>query len=145
MAGGDWKGGLARAAAAARALGIEEHVRFLGWVDDADLPKLYRGARAMIMASTEETFGRSVTEAMACGCPCVLQDLPVLREVTAGNAVFCDFADPLAASSAIDSLCRDDALAGRLRSAGLRRAAQFSFRHLAHERLSAIVAVLRRR
>lgn len=142
MAGGDWRGGRDRAAAVARALGIEANVKFLGWVADASLPALYRGARATIVSSAEETFGRSVTEAMACGCPCVLQDLPVLREVTAGNALFCDFASGPAAGRALQSICTDDALAARLRGAGLLRAADFSFQQLARERVGAILAAV---
>lgn len=142
LAGGDWSGGRARAEAAARALGVVSAVRFLGWVDDAVLPALYRGARAQVLASSEETFGRSVTEAMACGCPCVLQDLPVLREVTAGAALFTDFAATAAAGATLERICADDDLALRLRTAGLRRAADFSFEKLARERMAAILEMV---
>jgi len=145
LVGGDWAGGRARAEAAARALGVARDVRFRGWVDDAALPALYRGARAHMLATSEETFGRSVAEAMACGCPCVLQDLPVLREVTGGAALFCDFTDTPAASAALEKICTDDALAARLRVEGLRRAADFSFERLARERMAAILEVLKTR
>lgn len=141
--GGDWEGGRARAEAAARALGVERDVRFLGWVDDAALPALYRGARAHVLASNEETFGRSVVEAMACGCPCLVHDLPVMREVTGGAARFCDFADSAAAGAALEEISTDDALAARLRADGLRRAADFSFEKLARERVAAIREALR--
>ena len=141
--GGDWEGGSGRAQAAARLLGVEGDTRWLGWVDDAALPALYRGARAHVLSTGEETFGRSVTEAMACGCPCVLQDLPVLREVTNGTAVFTDFADSAAAGAALDEVCTDDVLAARLRADGLQRAEAFSFEKLARERVAAIVETLR--
>lgn len=142
LVGGDWVGGRARAEAAARALGVERDTRFLGWVDDAVLPALYRGARAHVLSTEEETFGRSVTEAMACGCPCVLQELPVLREVTAGAAVFVDFTDATAAGEALRRVCADDAVAARLRADGLRRAAAFSFETLARERIAAVLKLL---
>lgn len=143
LIGGDWEGGRARAEAAARSLGIERDTRFLGWVDDAALPALYRGARALVLSTSEETFGRSVTEAMACGCPCVLQDLPVLREVTDGAALFTDFCDAAAAGAALEKICSDDALAARLRAEGLRRAEVFSFEKLARERMAAILETLK--
>ncbi|MBI5769147.1 MAG: glycosyltransferase family 4 protein [Verrucomicrobia bacterium] len=143
LAGGDWDGGRARAETVARALGLERDVRFLGWVDDAALPALYRGARAHVLATSEETFGRSVAEAMACGCPCVVQDLPVLREVTEGAALFCDFAESGPAGAALERICTDDALAARLRAAGVRRAAGFTFEKLARERIDALRAVVR--
>ncbi len=139
LAGGDWEGGRARAEAEARRLGIEADTRFVGWVADADLPALYRGARALVAATAEETFGRFVTEALACGCPCVLQDLPVLREVAGAAARFVDFADPVAAGEALRALCTDDALAARLRAEGLERARQFSYERLVRERLAAIL------
>jgi glycosyltransferase involved in cell wall biosynthesis len=142
LVGGDWEGGGGRAKAAAHALGIKDNVRFLGWVNDEQLPALYRGARAYILSTAEETFGRSVVEAMACGCPCVLQDLPVLREVTSDGALFTQFTDTNAAAEALRRVCTDDELAGHLRAMGLRRAAAFSFEKLANERMAAIIAAI---
>ena len=55
----------------ARRRGVAEHVRFLGHVDDGDLPKLYRLARAFAMPSTGEGFGIAFLEAMASGVPAV--------------------------------------------------------------------------
>ncbi len=142
LVGGNWEGGLTRARTVAHSLGIEPQVRFLGWVNDAELPALYRGARAHVLSTAEETFGRSVSEAMACGCPCVLQDLPVLREVTDGAALFTDFEDTRAAAAALRRICTDDSLVERLRAEGLRRASSFSFENLARERLDGIMRAL---
>lgn len=142
LVGGDWAGGRTEAERVARGAGVERDVRFLGWVDDAVLPAIYRGARAHVLATREETFGRSVTEAMACGCPCVLQDLPVLREVAEGAAVWVDFGDAAAAGAAVERVCADDLHAERLRQAGLARAAAFSFEQLARERVTSILEVL---
>lgn len=142
LVGGDWGGGRGRAEARARELGLAGDTRFLGWVDDAALPMLYRGARAYVLSTAEETFGRSVTEAMACGCPCVLQDLPVLREVTGEGALFVDYTDEAAAADALRRICTDDALAARLRAEGQRRAADFSYAQLAQERITGILEAL---
>ena len=143
LVGGDWEGGRARAQACAQQLGVTADTRFLGWIDDAALPALYCGARAHVLPTAEETFGKSVTEAMACGCPCVLQDLPVLREVAAGAALFVDFTDPAAAGEALRRICTDDGLAAELRAAGLKRATEFSYARLARERMTAILAKLK--
>ncbi len=143
LVGGDWEGGRARAETRAQQLGVATDTRFLGWVNDAALPALYRGARAHVLPTAEETFGKSVTEAMACGCPCVLQDLPVLREVAEGAALFVDFADPTAAGEALRRICTDDGLATELRAVGLKRAAEFSYARLARERVRAILEMLK--
>lgn len=136
--GGDWHGGLARAQQAARRLGVGRDARFVGWVADAELPAVYRGARAHVMATEEETFGRSAAEAMACGCPNVLNDLPVLREVAGDAAVYSDFADAAAAGAALRRVLTDAATRAALASAGVARAAMFSFEKLARERIAAI-------
>ena len=143
--GGDWDGGRARAEDVARALQVQRDVRFLGWVPDSELPALYRGARAYVLSTSEETFGRSVAEAMACGCPCVLQDLPVLREVTAQAAIFVDFANAQAAGAALGRVCVDDQAIAPFRESGPRRAAKYSFQRLAKERIRAIAEALRSR
>jgi glycosyltransferase involved in cell wall biosynthesis len=143
LVGGDWSGERARAEALVQRLGLESNVHFLGWVDDETLPALYRGGRAHVLSTAEETFGRTVLEAMACGCPCVLQDLPVLREVTDGSALFVDFTNQTAAGAALTRICTDDALTRSLREKGMRRSRDFSFARLAKERIEAILKMLR--
>jgi alpha-1,3-rhamnosyl/mannosyltransferase len=142
LVGGDWQGGRARAEAAARALDVAADVRFPGWVDDAVLPAIFRGARAQLLATSEETFGRSLAEGMACGCPAVAQDLAVLREVAGEAAVYTDFTDTTAAAAALTAVCTDDCLVARLRAAGVARAAEFSYARLARERVVAGLAML---
>ena len=78
-------------------------------MDDAVLPSLYRGAHAHVLSTSQESFGRSVLEAMACGCPSVVQDLPVLREVAGECALYVDFADTRLASGALERICADGA------------------------------------
>lgn len=60
-------------------LEIRDRVRFIGSVNESDLPKLLRSASAYVSAS--EIDGTSVTmlQAMACGVPCVVSDLPQNR------------------------------------------------------------------
>ena len=57
-------------------LGLESRVRFIGRVDEAELPALLRGAELYVTAS--ETDGTSVTllQAMACGVSVVASDNP---------------------------------------------------------------------
>ena len=56
-----------------------------GWVEQAELAELYRGAAALVLPSRFEGFGIPVLEAMASGTPVVLSREPALREV-AGDA-----------------------------------------------------------
>ena len=145
LVGGEWGGGRARARALALELGIERSVRFLGWVDDAELPVLYRGARVHLLSSEEETFGRSVLEAMACGCPNLIQDLPVFHEVAGDSAAYVDFTDRAKAAESLLRVCTDDTYVRELAEAGLIQAGQFGFARLAQERVAGILEALKQR
>jgi glycosyltransferase involved in cell wall biosynthesis len=138
MAGGDWLNGLNAAQAQAKSLGVESDVKFLGWIDDRWVAPLYRHAAAFCLASREETFGRCVIEAMSCGAPCVVNDIPVMHEVTEEQALLVDFHNANAVAGALQNISTDDALVARLRDSGLARARQFTFERLATERIMAI-------
>ena len=138
MVGGNWGAGAAEAKAVAEKLGISKDVRFLGWVKDGWLPALYRQCGAFCLASKEETFGRSVIEAMACGAPCVVNDIPIMREVTAGHAVITDFRDGAGAAQDLRRIIEDSDLRDRISADGISRAAEFDFRRAASERIAAI-------
>lgn len=60
--------------AEAKALGIAERVRFLGFVNQSQLPSVYRSADLFVCPSEYEPFGVVVNEAMLCGCPVVVSD-----------------------------------------------------------------------
>jgi glycosyltransferase involved in cell wall biosynthesis len=58
----------------AAALGVAERVRFLGFVNQTQLPSIYTGADLMVLPSLYEAFGVVVNEAMLCGCPVIVSD-----------------------------------------------------------------------
>jgi alpha-1,3-rhamnosyl/mannosyltransferase len=65
----------------------------LGYVDDAALPPLMTGAAALVYPSLYEGFGLPPLEAVACGTPALVSDLPAVREATAGSAVLLPVGD----------------------------------------------------
>ena len=65
--------------------GVESSVRFLDFVDDHDLPALYKKALCFALPSLYEGFGLPVLEAMAYSCPVVISNVSSLPEI-AGNA-----------------------------------------------------------
>src|SRR3989344_1127250 len=73
-----------------RRLGIEQRVISLGFVTRKDLPAIYSGASLYIQPSLLEGFGLTVLEAMSCGCPVIVSDIPVFRELFSIGAAFMD-------------------------------------------------------
>lgn len=82
-------------------LGLEEYVRFLGYVPHEDLPPLYSGAVAGALVSLYEGFGLPVLESLACGTPMLVSNVSSLPEV-GGDAVLA--VAPLDVEAIADSL-----------------------------------------
>lgn len=92
-----------------------------GYVEKADLARLYREAACLVVPSRYEGFGLPVLEAMASGTPVVAAPDTALVEVAGDAAVYADTDDlPGAILRALER--RDE-----LRAAGLARASQFSW------------------
>src|SRR5439155_16692891 len=58
----------------AASLGVASRVRFLGFVNQSQLPAVYASADLMVLPSDYEPFAVVVNEAMCCGCPVIASD-----------------------------------------------------------------------
>jgi L-malate glycosyltransferase len=63
-----------------REAGVSDRVNFVGQVSYADLPDYYRSADVYLSASHSDGTSISLLEAMACGCPVLVSDIPGNRE-----------------------------------------------------------------
>lgn len=113
-------------------LGLEGRVTFTGFVDDADLPALYRMATVFVYPALYEGFGLPVLEAMACGVPVVASNVSSLPEVTGPDAaLLVDPHDVESIAAALRRLLDEADLRQTLRQRGLARAAAFSWQRTA--------------
>jgi glycosyltransferase involved in cell wall biosynthesis len=110
----------------------------MGWVDAKWLAPLYRHALAYVLPSREETFGRTITEALSCGTPCLLNDIPIAHEITGGHAVIIDFHNRALVTATLRRLLEEPASREQLRIRGLEQAKKFSFERMAVERVGAV-------
>ena len=127
--------------ATVRSLGLEDAVRFTGFVDDADLPAVYSGAALFVFPSLREGFGLPLLEAMACGVPVVTSNISSMPEVAGDAAMLVDPRDADGLAAAIARVLRDEALRDRLREAGIARSRQFSWEATARRTLDAYASV----
>lgn len=107
--------------------GPPDGLRPLGYVDDGDLPGLYRGASAFVLPSRYEGFGLTCIEAMACGTPVVASNRAALPETCGDAALLVDPDDHAALAAAVISAATDQGVGERMRIAGLRRASRFTW------------------
>ena len=107
--------------------GVLGDVRFLDWVSAPELEGLYALAAAFVFPSLYEGFGLPVLEAMRRGVPVACADRSSLPEVAGNAALRFDPEDPRAITVAMQRLLTDPAEADRLRAAGRKQAARFTW------------------
>jgi glycosyltransferase involved in cell wall biosynthesis len=114
-------------------LGIEQHVRFLGFLPQDDLALYYAAATVVIYPSLYEGFGFPPLEAMSVGTPVITSNVSSLPEVVGNAALTVSPQDVTELANAILRLASDPALQAELRSRGLIQAQQFSWQRAASE------------
>lgn len=128
--------GSAEVRAAIAQLGLQERVRLLGYVPEADLPALYQGAALFALPSHYEGFGFPLLEAMASGVVALAADNSSLRELAAHPMLLCG-ETPAVWASKMEQLLSNHSLQREMRARGRKRAREFSWKKTA-EQLRAI-------
>jgi hypothetical protein len=72
----------------------------------------------------------------------LVNDIPIMHEVTAGHALVINYHDAAAVSGALRKLVTDEAFTTRVRASGLARVREFTFEKLTSERITAIRSLL---
>lgn len=116
---------------------LTEHVQFLGFVDDADLPSLYHGATIFAYPSLYEGFGIPVLEAMACGVPVLTSSVSSIPEIVGDTAILVQPQNTQQIAEGLQHLLEDAELRRDLGRRGLQRSKQFSWRETAKATLAA--------
>ncbi len=118
-----------------------DKVIFTGFVPDAELRHWYSAAQVLVLPSVDEGFGLPALEAMACGTPVVASRGGALPEVVGDAGLLFEPGDTAALTRALLSILGAPALHHSLRTRGLERAAQFSWRTSARQLLGFLQAV----
>lgn len=115
---------------------LEDQVKFLGFVNDDDLPMLYSGALCLLYPSKYEGFGLPILEAMACGCPVLTSNLGSMAEVAGDAAVLVDPNSAEAIAEGIMSHLGDSGLRAGMIAKGHIRVKDFTWRAAAEQTLA---------
>jgi glycosyltransferase involved in cell wall biosynthesis len=111
----------------AREANSPDAVVVLGAVSDVQLLTLYRGAAALVYPSRYEGFGLPVLEAMACGTPVIASRAASIPEVLGEAGTLLDPDDEPGWAEEIARVIGDEWHRGRMRTAGLARAKEFTW------------------
>jgi glycosyltransferase involved in cell wall biosynthesis len=123
--------------------GADGWVRHLGYVDDQTLNALYVAADIVAYTSLYEGFGLPALEALACGAVLVTSNSTSLPELCGDAAVMVDPASTAAITAGLRQALTDVTLRERLRGAGPRRAAAFTWEQAALATVEVYRSVLR--
>ena len=111
---------------------------FAGFIPDLELFKLYEQTSVNLLLSRAEGFGFSYLEAANFSCPSLLSDIPVLKEISAGNALFADPKNPTDIAEKIKEINSDKILRNKIGVDAKKRSEYFSKEKFKREFLSVI-------
>lgn len=117
--------------ALAKELGVADKVQLLGYVDDWELPLLYKLASAFVLPTRYEGFTLVTIEAMAYGTPIVVTDTSSIREGVGDAALLVSPGDGAGFADSMFGAATDTKLRERLVANGRRQAARFTWERCA--------------
>lgn len=99
----------------------------LGYVNEEELPGLYKNAKVFIFASEYEGFGFTILEAMVSGTPVISSNSSSLTEVAMNGALLFNPHDTTQLANHINSLLLDPSVPNSLVNMGNKRVKKFSW------------------
>lgn len=121
---------------------LQGRVQFTGYVTDEELQQYFVNSEALVFPSLYEGFGLPPLEAMACGCPVAVSDIPAVSEVCGDAAIFFN---PLSITDMADKMVhitQDKSLRASMVQRGLARAKQFTWEKSVEETLNVLRGIL---
>lgn len=119
-----------------KAIASTEGVIYFGYVPAEELPYFYNLASLFVYVSLYEGFGLPPLEAMACGTPVLVSDIPVFREILSDAALYTDPLDVEEIASKMTLVIEQPGLRDKLARKGKVRAAFFDWEKTATEHLN---------
>ena len=108
-------------------LGIEDQVHLPGYVNESDLPALYRAAKCFVFPALAEGFGLPVVEAMACGTPVIVANAASLPEIIDDGGQVFEPSNSVQLATLLHDMCTSDVTRAQWSFAARRRAHTFSW------------------
>ncbi len=122
--------------AAPKKFGVEDQVKFLGYVPEEKIPALYTGAELFVYPSLYEGFGLPILESMACSTAVLTSTTTSMPEISGGNAILVNPKKVGEISQAIAKILKNPSKRMDLAQAGLSWAKKFTWEKTAAETIA---------
>ncbi|MCS3668078.1 glycosyltransferase involved in cell wall biosynthesis [Salinibacter ruber] len=119
-----------------------DNVHLLGWMGDEEVPRLMRGALALLFLSPYEGFGLPAAEAMAAGTPAIVSNAASLPEVVGDAGIVVDSSATDQIVEVVRVLDRDREVRDRYAAAGRDRAQAYTWARCVDRLLSTFENIL---
>lgn len=110
---------------------LEKHIINIEYVPNDELPIYYNLADVFVFPSVFEGFGMPPIEAMACGTPTIVSNVPPLNETVGDAQIMVEPFNPEELAEKIINVLTDKELANKMSVAGMKRAKKFSWKNTA--------------
>ena len=110
-----------------RTLGLEDRVRFTGFLPDDDLVVLLNLATVLALPSLNEGFGLPAVEAAACGCPVVASRSSPLPELLGAGGRYVEPTSAAELETALGEVLDSPEIRHDMRRAGMAAAARLTW------------------
>jgi len=121
-----------------------ENIKFLGRVHEDTLIQLYSNALCFVYPSLYEGFGLPPLEAQACGCPVVISDIPVFKEIYEDSALYFNPLDPQDIANKIEEIINNNYLRDTLIEKGFKNSKKYRWENSAKQFLSVLEKVIKK-
>lgn len=111
-------------------------IKFLGYIDNEEMPYVYKSAKCLVFPSLFEGFGIPIIEAMRSDCPVACSNNTSLPEVAGDACIYFDPIIPEDIAQNVEKLIGDNDLRCKLIEKGRAWAKKFSYKNCAQQILN---------
>ncbi|EMK25157.1 glycosyltransferase family 4 protein [Leptospira kirschneri] len=123
---------------------LGKYIYYTGQIAHEKLQKKYHSADIFVFASSCETFGQIVTEAMAAGLPIACSNMSSMKEILLDNALYFNPEDPISIADSLGKLIESPNLRTKLARNAYKRSKIYNWKKTADSTFEFFYDVLNR-
>jgi glycosyltransferase involved in cell wall biosynthesis len=116
-----------------RNLSLENHIKIVGHLPDAEFGALISGSSCVVIPSLFEAASLTVWEAQIAGVPVACSDIPIFREQAGDSAAYFDPYDPTSIANVLTQVMINSEFRGSLIEKARKKTSMLSSSHFADE------------